>query len=461
MPSVEQQRQLLVQAHAAGHYGEKAMYAQIELDGWWWPNMRADIAEAISKCRECQRRNVVRAGFHPARSITALHPGDHYQVDLAQFPQSLEGHTYCLVMVDVFSGFVFLRPLVNKESATVARALWEIWCVIGIPKILQSDNGSEFKNIDLNTICRLTGIDRRFIAPYNPRADGKVENTVKAVKQTIYKLLHGASALWHLYIPFVQLAYNNKVRDLTGSSPFSLMFGRRLNEMKDYTQEPHLPINMQEWKEHQEKVMSIIFPAIHDRITQRQAKMRQKMDAVRKKVIKDELMPGTIVQIKDPAYLLNPALRPSKEPMYIGPYTVVRRTLYGPYILRDDTGEIYHRQVNIDQMKVVYSPKHIPDQQPKDAEDDGAHGNTYEVDYIMDHREVNGQYEYHIKWKGYDKSDATWEPEEHINDPQPVERYFKLLLAKKQAAKVGVHALLEDEECGGVVMRLASSGRRC
>ena len=59
----------------------------------------------------------------------------------------------------------------------------------------------------------------------------------------------------------------------------------------------------------------------------------------------------------------------------------------------------------------------------------------------MNHREVNGQYEYLIKWKGYDKKDATWENEEAFNDPQPVERYFKLLQLKKQANKVRLNHL--------------------
>ena len=67
---------------------------------------------------------------------------------------------------------------------------------------------------------------------------------------------------------------------------------------------------------------------------------------------------------------------------------------------------------------------------------------TYEVDYIIDHRVRGGRYEYLIKWKGYDKSDASWETEEAFNDPQPVERYFKLILAKKQTKKVSVNMLL-------------------
>ena len=55
-----------------------------------WPRMRDDIADEIKDCRDCQRYNISRAGFHPARSITAALPGDHYQVDLAELPRSLD-----------------------------------------------------------------------------------------------------------------------------------------------------------------------------------------------------------------------------------------------------------------------------------------------------------------------------------------------------------------------------------
>lgn len=143
-----------------------------------------------------------------------------------------------------------LKAIPNKEMTSIARAIWEICTVIGVPRILQSDSGSEFSNKVVNTLCRLGGINRRFIAPYNPRSDGKVERTIKTVKQTIMKLMHGAAVLWPLYIPFVQLVYNMKVQDLTGSSPFSLMFGRQVNELRDYTDEAHRPVDLHDWKQH-------------------------------------------------------------------------------------------------------------------------------------------------------------------------------------------------------------------
>ena len=217
----------------------------------------------------------------------------------------------------------------------------------------------------------------------------------------IVKLLHGASALWPLYVPFVQLMYNLKVQDLTGSSPFVLMFGRQMNEMRDYSVEPYQPVNLEEWKEHQEKVVSLVLSSISKRISKKQSAMRKKLDALRKTVTKKEVTPGTIVMIKDPTYLAHPSLRPSTQPEWIGPYTVVRRTLYGPYILRDDTGMIYHRFVNFDQMKIVFSADKIPAEREEEEE------NTYEVDYVVDHREENGVYKYKVKWKGYDMSEST------------------------------------------------------
>src|SRR3981081_2450727 len=86
-----------------------------------------------------------------------------------------------------------------------------------------------------------------------------------------------------------------------------------------------------------------------------------------------------------------------------------------------DTGELYGRQVPIDQMKILFS---VSD---KDANlEEG-----YEIDYIIKHEERDGQMYYYIKWKGYDIDESTWEPEENINDIATVERYFRLLMAKQ------------------------------
>lgn len=192
---------------------------------------------------------------------------------------------------------------------------------------------------------------------------------------------------------------------------------------------------------------------MRERVNSKQAQMRKKLDSIRKKLTKDELHPGTVVMIKDPLYLLNPSMRPTTQPMWIGPYTIVRRTLYGPYLLRDDTGIIYQRLVNIDQMKVVYSADKVApinDNNNDDKEED------YVVDFIVKHREIEGRLEYLTRWKGYSAKDDTWEPEDNYNDYAPIERYFKLLVAKSQSKKIKMNLLNADN----VVLHLQEDFRR-
>ena len=380
------------------------------------------MQRVCNECRDCQRFTIKTHGYAPAKSIASAQPGDHYMIDLMSMPLSLDGHMFCLVLVDVCTGFVICRPLKDKEMTTIARTLWDIGSVIGLARVLQSDNGSEFVNAVINTMTRLCGVTRRYIALYNPRADGKVERSIKTIKATLMKMMRGTTVLWPYYISFVQYAYNNKVRVLTGVEPFVLMFGRKMNEPHDYTATPIRDDNsVEEWIKHQDKLVSLILPAVHERVLAGQSAARVRLDKIRKSVVRGELLTGTLVLIKDPQHLLNPSLRP--------PYRVVKRTLHGPYLLRDDTGAMYTRQVPLDQLKVIHSAQ--PVHSEADAEEDEQ---SYEVDYIIKHEEIDDGMQYLIKWKGYAVSEATWEHETNLNDIATVERYFRLVMAKQSAA---------------------------
>ena len=429
VPDRDKQKQLLTQAHAAGHFGEKAMYHHIQQQGFWWPYMRKDIGQIIQDCNDCQRYTVVQHGYHPARSVVALRPGDHYQIDLAQFSKATDGSVFCLVLVDVCTGFMMLRPLKVKTAQAVAHALWHIFSVIGVPRVLQSDNGSEFLNETIRALTQKLGIERRFISEYNPRADGKVERAVRTVKQTVMKLLHGATVYWPQHLPFVQYSYNNKVQTLTGSAPFALMFGRQANAASDYTTDPstHLPVDLAVWKKHQEQVLSLVFPSVNERAGKQQLAYRTRLDNMRRKLIKEGLVPGTKVCVKDPKYLLAP--RPGQEPPYIGVYTVVRQNKYGAYILRDEHGKIENRSVPIDQIKVGASPDIVP------VNSDDLAAVTYDVEKILSHREEKGEIMYHVKWKDYPLSQATWENEHQFNDTAIIDRYWRTRAADNIAAQ--------------------------
>ena len=52
---------------------------------------------------------------------------------------------YILNVMDVFSRYIFLKPLQSKESLEVASHLREIFFSVGIPNVIQCDRDSEFK----------------------------------------------------------------------------------------------------------------------------------------------------------------------------------------------------------------------------------------------------------------------------------------------------------------------------
>jgi transposase InsO family protein len=430
-PDDAKRKHLLEMSHT-GHFGEKHMAFYIQREGYWWPRMRLDITSVISQCNDCRRFNAQTHGFHPARTIHALLPGDHYQIDLAQFVKSVDGYTHCLVLVDVFTGFIVLRPLKTKSAPEVTRTLWEIFCLIGIPRVLQSDNGKEFVNETLSTLNKLIGVPHRFISEYNPRADGKVERAVRTVKMVVMKLLHGATIYWSYHIPFVQYSYNDKIQALTGSTPFALMYGRRPNTTVDYTHdvETSVPMDVAAWKKHRDDIVALLFPSISKRAARRQDTYRQRLDSTRKRLIHDYLTVGTQVMLKDPKYINNHS-KAAHEPTYIGPYTIVKVNRHGTYTVRDSLNNVLDRNIPVDQMKVL---THIP------STDNNVADEEYQVEKILNHR-VNDQGElmYHVQWKNYPLSDSTWENERQFVDTAIIDQYFRqksIPSLKDRAAKV-------------------------
>ncbi|CAG8473704.1 11816_t:CDS:2 [Paraglomus brasilianum] len=62
-------------------------------------------------------------------------------VDLLSFAEHNDGYSYILTMVDVFSHYVWVIPLKDKEESMINKKLARHFSMFGPPTELQSDNG--------------------------------------------------------------------------------------------------------------------------------------------------------------------------------------------------------------------------------------------------------------------------------------------------------------------------------
>jgi hypothetical protein len=194
---------ILFNTHAMGHIGANTMVNSIHEQGLTWLHLSQTCLDFIKRCRECQRLNITKKGYHPMKAINAQLPGEHLAIDLAgPLPTTKSKNVRLLVVVDVCTRFVFLRALPNKNGITIVTALWDLLCTIGFPKIIQSDYGKEFVNNIIKIMTTKMNIEQRLITPYHPRGNGVAENHVKTTIQMIRKEVKAQGHRWDEHLPF-------------------------------------------------------------------------------------------------------------------------------------------------------------------------------------------------------------------------------------------------------------------
>jgi hypothetical protein len=409
-PETEALRLVLIDAeHECGHFGRDSIYRALYRAGHWWPGMRGTIQERIRECIPCLRFNISKRGFDPATPITAALPFDHIQIDHSVgLPKSKDGMTTLLAIVDVCTGFVIFRPLPNTKAETVAQVLWQVFNDFGFPKVIQSDNGPEFVNRVISRMLTLSGINHRRITPYHARADGKVERNIGIVMSIIRKHLHGANDNWPAFVPWAQSCINNKIAELTGSTPFSLMFGRKFNNYQDYSSAAPLEVmNEQEWAAQQDRMLSIVYPSIAERVSVQKGKMVARLN----KRVPSHLKKGDIVMLRRNEAESGAPIG-KFEAQYTGPYQIASTSRSGAITLVTSTGAPFPRLVRPHQLKFVSHSS-------KDFQQE-----VYEIDRILGHKGEGDDRSYLIRWKGYGPEGDTWEPVSNIHTDEVIQDYL-------------------------------------
>lgn len=165
------------------------------------------------------------------------YPFHHWQMDLFDMTfaaGSNKDYRWVLVVIDCFSKFIYLRTFKQKEGLNVASELQRIFMQDGPPKILQSDNGKEFRNEDVQRVCAKFNVEQRFGREYKPQSQGQVERTNRTIKNAIYADFERyQSQRWVDWLAHYAFSYNCMRHSTTGFTPFEVHRGRQVMFMTD------------------------------------------------------------------------------------------------------------------------------------------------------------------------------------------------------------------------------------
>ncbi|KAL5503577.1 hypothetical protein EMCRGX_G010548 [Ephydatia muelleri] len=159
----------------------------------WWPNIDEDIERYVKRCHSCQenRQNEPETLLYSWNAPTE--PWARIHIDYAG---PFEGK-YWLVVIDAYSKWLEIVAHQSITTLSTIKSLREIFSRFGVPKIIVSDNGTQFASKKFEAFCYSNNIIHAKSTPYHPKTNGLAERAVRTFKERM-KASKGSAADWEL-----------------------------------------------------------------------------------------------------------------------------------------------------------------------------------------------------------------------------------------------------------------------
>jgi len=221
---------------SGSHFGVSKCYGLLK-ERFYWPNMFTTVRDVISSCLRCAQvkgpAQKTRAEMKVFREGMLL---GRYHADFLGPLQTSEpdGYRYVLVVVEAFSSWPEAIPLRTLQAEEVARALvTHVFSRLGAPYSIVTDQATTFESSLFKEVMDIYKIHKCRISGGKPSSNGKVENYIRSLTRQIAVLANEEPSNWPDLIPHVLHAYRAAVNDVTGFSPYEVLFGRQMRVPQD------------------------------------------------------------------------------------------------------------------------------------------------------------------------------------------------------------------------------------
>ncbi len=223
----------------AGHLGVKKTLNKIK-KRFYWRLMNKDITKFIKRCKICALRKAHGGTRAPLQSIPPPKRVFHtISIDvIGPINLSSSGNQYILTITEHATRYVFAVAMPDQTAETVAAALINtIFLEHGVPEIIISDRGTNFRSELIAELCKQLGVKQIFTTPYNPKANGTTEKYNGVIMNCIVAFTYERPQDWDKYLKFIIFAINTSDHTSLEEIPFYLLYGRDAREPGD----PHEP----------------------------------------------------------------------------------------------------------------------------------------------------------------------------------------------------------------------------
>ena len=135
-----------------------------------------------------------------------------------------------MVIVDAFKQYVAHNPIPHCNSHYAYTTLYEHWIAkFGLPETLVTDNGSEFVNNEIITLCHLYNIKHKPRTSHAPWTIGLVEVMSRSLQEYLRCIINGNDTKyneWSLEQKLFPLAYNSQIAKTFKLSPYEMVFNQ-------------------------------------------------------------------------------------------------------------------------------------------------------------------------------------------------------------------------------------------
>lgn len=210
---------VILDSYSKCPFGPRKIYQKLQGSGI----SRKSIEETLQKQESYQLHQTIRKP-KVVRSIRSSTFGGRFEtdlIDMSEYAWHNNGFKWILTVIDIHSRMAWAVPLKSKSAASVAQAL-EPLLKEHKPQILQSDNGKEFTNASVESLCKSYGIKQIFISPYYPQSNGAIERFNGTLKRLIFRTftLYGTK-IWHDKLEALLEHYNQSKHSTTGTYPIT------------------------------------------------------------------------------------------------------------------------------------------------------------------------------------------------------------------------------------------------